>query len=242
MGNIPARARNSKSINSTLQLKANSAARTGDASNKIFQKMRSSKTVPYESTNEQSSYRHSPCSCEDPLDFPFSLPRLLELVTRDLDQIEGSPELLQGLALIAIQQERTLLCKRLAMLPEMQKFVSLVGSLDGWLLSAKVIDTCLRRGWESQACELVPYLQGPLRLSLLYSAADKGWVGFLTALAERKVGVQTNRILSRIHVFVSRFRNTHKRPRLPALFGSAVVQFSDVLRVAAQAGQRQLME
>lgn len=204
--------------------------------------MRSNKTVPYESTNEQSSYRHSPCSCEDPSDLPLSLPKLLKLVTRDLDQIEGSFEQLQGLALIAIRQERTLLCKRLASLSEMQKFVSLGGNLDGWVLSAKVVDTCLRRGWETQACELVPYLQGPLRLSLLYNAADKGWVWFLSALAERKVEVQSNRTLSRIHAFVSRFRDTHKRPRLPALFGSAVVQFTDVLRVAAQTGQRQLME
>jgi hypothetical protein len=166
----------------------------------------------------------------------------LELATRDLDQIEVSPEQLQGVALIAVRQERTLLCMQLALLPAMQKFISLGGNLDCWLLSAKVVDTCLRRGWESQACELVPYLQGPLRLSLLHNAADKGWVWFLSALAERMMEVQNNRILSRIHVFVSRFRNTHKRPRLPALFGSTVVQFTDVLRVAAQTGQRQLME
>ena len=135
-----------------------------------------------------------------------------------------------------------MLFRRLEELSVLQGDLSPEGKLDCRRLSAKVLENCLRRDWESQACELVPYLQGPLRLAPLHRAADKGWVQFLSVLAEGKVEIQSNNILSHIHVFVSRFRSTHKRYRLPALFASTVVQPTDLLRVAVQAGQRRVVE
>lgn len=203
--------------------------------------MRSSRTTPYDFQSEQTSLRHSPCSCGD-LDQPFSIPNLLELATLDVDQIQGSREHLQVLALIAAAQEKTSLSKRLEALSLLQDDLSPEGKVDCRLVSSKVLENCLRRDWESQACELVPYLQGPLRLALLHRAADKGWVQFLSALAQDKVGVQSNSVLSHIHVITSRFRRTHKGYRLPGLFGSRFVQTTDLLRVAVQAGQRKMVE